>query len=141
MSQQKFNDLLSVLSKKHNMTADQEKTLIQVAKVESGFDNDITGLTGDYGYMQITNPAQLDVNRVCKTKLDRFKDSDNIEIGFLFLFKVLPGQLKAYGVEPTKEAILGAYNCGAKGYSKNGNKAYLARYGLSDQKKKSCGCS
>lgn len=133
--------LLDKIALKHSLTPDQIQTMLEVAKVESNYNEDAHGANGDIGYCQITQPAEMDVKRVCKVKLDRFKPIDNIEIAFLFLYKVLPGQLKAYGVTPTKEALLGAYNCGAKGYSKNGNKVYLARYGLSDQKKKSCGCS
>lgn len=135
MNKTNFMLLLDKLAIKHNMTNDQIQTLLEVAKVESNYDEDARGTTGDFGYCQITAPAESDVERVCKVKLDRFKPADNIEIAFLFLYKVLPAQLRYYNVEPTKEAILGAYNCGAKAYSKNGNKPYLARYGLSDKKK------
>lgn len=137
MSKENFLNCLHKVDQKYHLTAEQLETMQQVAKVESGFVSDAVGKTGDYGYCQVTAPAESDVERVCKVKLDRYKDIDNVEIAFLYLFKVLPAQLRHYGVNPVKEALLGAYNMGAYGYSKNGNQAYIKRYGLQDPKKKS----
>ena len=64
------------------------------------------------GVMQITNATETDARHYDQS-LDKNKAMDNLHIGYLYMFKILPSYLKSAKCEITLESIELAYHYGA----------------------------